>query len=260
MNIENYTTYDLPIPYKELDIYPIKVINYIAFNVYSQCFLIEKNYIKDVKIISMTDLEYIYSCTEEDTAAYPYLIWFDRLLSLCLQDDDSFENIEKSMLRYKYEGKKPYFTINGKKYTSEDFDKIKEIVCEQNMVDLPDLSISKQVRDSLEAAQRYKNKLNGVKPASFEDYIISLSTVTGWTMDYIHSLSIRKFIKSVQRLDALIHYKIYLSASLSGMVEFKDKSFIKHWLSAVEDEDQYADVSMDYDALKKKISLESAKT
>ena len=36
-------------------------------------------------------------------------------------------------------------------------------ICEQNMIELPDLSISKEVRDSLEEAQRYRNKLNGVK-------------------------------------------------------------------------------------------------
>jgi len=260
MNLENYTTYDMPVPYKNLNLYPICVVDYVRFNIYSSCFLLEKNYIKDIKIISMTELEYIYSLAEQDTEANPYLIFFDRLLSLCLKEDESFENIEKSITRYKYDEKnKPYFEIGGERYTSKDFDTIRDIVCEQNMVELPDYSIQKEVRDSLEEAQRYKNRVSGVKPASFEDYIISLATVTGWTMDYIHSLTIRKFIKSVQRLDNLIHYKIYLTASMSGLVEFKDKSFIKHWLTSIEDKDRYSDVSLDYDALKSKISLESAK-
>ena len=122
-----------------------------------------------------------------------------------------------------------------------------------------DKNISKEVRDSLEKAKRYKEKLSGTTPASFEDYIISLAVTTGWSYEYIYNLSIRKFFKSIQRLDNLIHYKIYLSASMSGMVEFKDKSFIKHWLSNLENKDKYADVSVGVDAVQNKLSLESAK-
>ena len=261
MDIENYTTFDSPVPYKKLKLYPIKVTDYMLFNAYSQCFLIEKNYTRDINIISMSDLEYVYYATEKDLEAYPYLLWLDRALSLCLREDDSFSKIENSIERYKYDEKgKPFFEISGEKYTDKDFNAIKEIVCEQNLIELPDLSISKEVKDSLEKAQEYKNRLNGVgKPASFEEYIISLSVATGWTMEYIYSLTIRKFIKSIQRLDNLIHYKIYLSASMSGFVEFKDKSFIKHWMASLENKDKYSDVSLDLEEVRGKLSLESAK-
>jgi hypothetical protein len=60
-------------------------------------------------------------------------------------------------------------------------------------------------------------------------------------------------------MDNLIHYKIYLAASMSGMVEFKDTSFIKHWLSNLEDNDKFGDITMDLDAVQGKMSLESAK-
>jgi len=72
-------------------------------------------------------------------------------------------------------------------------------------------------------------------------------------------MTIRKFLKSIRRMDNLIHYKIYLAASMSGMVEFKDKSFIKHWLSQLDDENKYSDVSVDLDEIQDKVSLESAK-
>jgi len=258
--IENYIFYDSPVPYKGLKIYPIKVLDYLMFSVYSQCFLIEKNYTRDASIISMTDLEYLYSSTEKDTETYPYLLYFDRLLSLCLKEDESFDKIENSIDRYKYDDNgKPFFEISGEKYTNKDFNKIKEIVCEQNLVDLPDFSISKEVRDSLEKALEYRRKHDGGKTGSFEDYMISLSISTGWTMDYIHSLTIRKFIKSIQRLDNLIHYKIYLSASMSGFVDYKDTSFIKHWLTSLDDKDKYAEVSLDLEEVRNKVSLESAK-
>lgn len=261
MNISQYVTFDLPIPYRNIKIYPIKIIDNLYFNYYSQVLLLEKNYISDVKIISMTNLEYIFHSTMTNMEKQPYLIWLDRLLSLCLKEDESFKELDKSIFRYKYdELGKPMFTIGEEVYTSVDYEEIRTIICEQNLVKLPDESISKEVRDSLEKAREYKNKLSGSAPGTLEDYLISLSVVTGWTLEYIYGLSIRKFVKSVRRLDNLIHYKIYLSASMSGMVEFKDKSFIKHWLSDIEENTgEYSDVSVDLNDIKDKVSMESAK-
>lgn len=264
MNIIPYTTYDLPVPYKELKLYPATMRDYISFNAFAQCLTLDKNSIPDPEIISMTNLEYIYSCTGENPSEQPYLIWLDRLLSICLKEDKSFEKIEESILRYKYDTKynrnDPIFIINDKPYGSEDFEEIKNIIAEQNMVELIDENISKEVRDSLEKARAFKRKISENKPASIEDYMIALSVATGWTLDFIYSMSIRKFTKSIRRMNNLLHYKIYLAASMSGMVEFKDKSFIIHWLSSLDDEDKYGDVSVSLEEMENKISFESAKT
>ena len=267
-NLSIYFVFDDPVPYKKLKIYPVKVKEYHSFNLYATCLLIEKNAIPDPNIIRMTELEYIYyiSSSQNEKAYFPYVLFFDRLLSLVLNDKDftdentGFADIEKSILRYKYNEKgKPTFTIDGEIYDSNDFEEIKKIIAEQNLLELPDENISKEVRDSLEKAREYKRKLSGEAPANFEDYLIALSVATSWTLDHIYNMSIRKFTKSIQRYDNMLHYKIYLSASMSGFVEFKDKSFIKHWLSNLDEKDKYKDVSLDYDALQKKISLESAK-
>lgn len=259
MNIEQYITFDLPVPYRNMLLYPVSMKDYFQFNIYSQCLTLDKNSIPDPEIITMSNLEYLYSITETDKEK-PYLFLFDRLLSLCLKDDDSFSNIEQSILRYRYNEKhKPFFYIGTEKYNSNDFEEVKEIIAKQNMVELIDENISKEVRDSLEEAREYKRKLSKSKPGSIEDYIISLSVVTGWKPEYIHSMSIRKFTKSIRRLDNLIHYEIFMQASMSGMVEFKDKSFIKHWLTDLDDENKYADVSIDLEEVRNKISFESAK-
>lgn len=256
MSILNYITFDLPVPYRKLNIYPVTVKDYLLFNAVSECLILDKNSIPDPKIISMTELEYIYYSTEKENN--PYLFWLDRLLALTLKEEDSFEDFEKSIFRYKYnEQHNPFFVIGDEEYNSKDFINIRNIICQQNLVDIPDENISKEVRDSLEEARKYKNK--GAKPATLEDYIVSLSTVTGWTLEYIHSLSIRKFIKSVERLNNFVHYKIYMTASMSGFVEFKDKSFIKHWLENLDEEDKYKDVALDLEAVQRKINFEDAK-
>jgi hypothetical protein len=260
MDTTYYTTYDLPVVYKNIKLYPVTVKDYLLFNIYSQCLTIDKNSIPDPKIITMTYLEYIFRTTEENPIDYPYLIWFDRLLAMCLKEEDTFEKVEESLKRYRYNDKgKPYFTIREETYTPDDFNEIRTIIAEQNMVELIDENISKEVRDSMEKAREFKRKQSGETPASTEDYMISLSIATGFSLDYIYNMTIRKFIKSIRRADNLIHYKIYLASSMSGMVEFKDKSFIKHWLTGLENEDKYGDVTVDLQEVQDKVSFESAK-
>lgn len=261
MDITLYSTFDSPVVHRGLKIYPVTVKDYLLFLNFSRCLTIEKNVIPDAKIISMTNLEYIYYATEKTPEKTPYLIWLDRLLALCLRDDNSFTDIHDSMKRYgRDENGKAVFVVGEETYNYKDFEDIKQIICQQNLIELPDETISKEVRDSMERAREYKNKLSGTHPGTLEDYIISLATATGWTMEYIYSLTIRKFIKSIRRMDNLIHYKIYLSASMSGMVEFKDTSFIKHWLVDLDREDKYKDVHMDLDTIQGKVSLDSAKS
>ena len=260
MDIIKYTTFDLPVPYRNIMLHPISVKDYMFFNACAQCFSLDKNSIPDPKIIMMSNLEYIYYTAQESSEIKPFLVWFDRMLSLCLKDDASFLDVNESIKRYGYDERgKPIFTIGEETYTSKDFEELKSIISEQNLYDLPDENISKEVRESLEKAQEYKNKVSGTKPGTLEDYIVSLSGVTGWSFDYIYNMSVRKFIIAIRRFDNLIHYKIYLTASMSGMVEFKDKSFIKHWLTNLEEKDKYGNVSMDLDEVQDKISLESAK-
>lgn len=260
MNIDIYTTYDLPVPYRGINIYPVLVKDYLLFNLYSGCLTIDKNSIPDPNIISMSYLEYIYYTTTKNPEETPYLFWLDRLLSLCIKEDESFLKVSDSIQRYGYNEKnRPFFKIGENIFLSEDFDDIKEIIAQQNMVELVDENISKEVRDSLDKAREFKRKISGSKSTSVEDYIISLSLVTGWSLEYIYSLTIRKFLMSIKRADNLLHYKIYLNASMSGMVQFKDTSFIKHWLTNLDDSEKYGDVSIDLQEIEDKISFESAK-
>jgi len=248
---DDYITYDIPVPYKELNIYPVRVRDYGRMNLLSQSLTLDKNSIPDAKIISMTYLEYLYQTVKEDKT--PYLFFFDLLLGMVLREDKSFAKTEDSVKRYRYDEKgKPFFEIKNKRYDSSDFEEIRKIICEQNLIDIPDEEIQKEVRDALDDAKSYKAKISGTKSGSFEDYIISIAVSTGWKYEEIYEMTVRKFIKSIRRMDNLIHYKIYLASSMSGMVEFKDKSFIKHWLTDLE-EGQYDDVSLELDKVQDKI-------
>jgi hypothetical protein len=254
---EIYYTFDQPVPYKSLLIYPIKIQDYYEFLFFIPCLMLEKNSIKDpnlaIKAISMSYLAYMY---EISTKENNYTQLFDGLLRLVLKTKDKEKNI-----KYGYEKDNiPYFMIDNKKYYSEDFDEIRKIISEQNLIDLPDEKIQKNVRDALEEARRFKQKLNNNKMASFEEQMMALATYTGWSLEEIYNMTYRKFILAIRRANQIIMSNIYLTASMSGFVSFKDKSILKSWISDVNEDDKYADVKMSPEQLQSKANFEEAKT
>lgn len=218
---ERYYMYDNEISYKNIVIYPVLVKNYLEFFYFSECFTLDKNSVNDAKIISMTYLDYLYFVSSDEK---PYIVFFNEILKLITRK----ENLNISYGR-NAKGK-AIFLIDDVEYNSTDFDEIKKIICEYNMVDLPDESIQKEIRDNMKKAQELRSRNNG-KMASFEDQMVCVLISSNMSFDDIYKLSIRKFIKILERADAKLHYKIYLGATMSGMVEFKDKSFIKHWMA-----------------------------
>ncbi len=239
--------YDEPIKYKNLLIYPATVKDYLKFYFFSECLALDKNSINDVKIISMTYLEYLFKLSKWDefveyrkskknTLDYSeymlnffskensYILHFYSLLQLVTK------NPELEVRYGRNQKNKPVFIVDGNEYTSDDFEEIKQIICEYNMVELPDETIQKEIRDNMKKAQELRRKSSG-KMASLEDQIVCVMISSNLSLEQIYNLSIRKFSKILERADAKLHYEIYLSASMSGMVEFKDKSFIKHWMS-----------------------------
>lgn len=250
-----YHLFDSPVPYKGLMLYPVLLKNYIELNLLSSCLMLEKNSIPDAKIISMTYLEYLFYINDEKTNMVTLL---DALLRLVLNKKD--QPYEINYLEHGDADGRPVFTIGNVKYNSDDFDEIKKIIAEQNLLELPDETIQKTVRDNIEEARRYKEKLRGTKIASFEDQIVALAIYTGWDLDTIYSMTVRKFIKAIRRSNHILHQKIYLQASMSGMVEFKDKSVLQGWLADLEGGDKNSDVTMNLNELQSKADFSSAKT
>ncbi len=241
---EEFLIYDKPIPYKDLLIYPVTVDNYISFHFYSLCLSLDKNSVPDPAVISMSYLEFLYYTST--TAEIPYLYMFKELLKMVLHinKDEAFHFAMS-------EKGKAYFTINGVKYTSDDADKIIDIIMTQNLIEHIDDSIQKEVRDEMEKAEMYKR--NQYKMCSFEDQCVCILISTSLRFEDIYKLTIRKFSKILERVDHKLHYEIYLSAQMSGMVQFKDESKLKPWLADLSNNDKYADVKVDAEQMHKTI-------
>lgn len=238
--------YDEPIEYNGLSIYPVTMKEYIEFHLYVNCLLLDKNSIPDVSIISMSYLHFLYYISETQKLPYVYMLKLLLFLVLHLTEEEA----EKMMFYVR--DNKAYFSVKGKEYDSNDFDKISSIIMEQNGIRPIDNTIQKELRDALEEAENYKMRQNGYKICSLEEQMICVMISTPLKLEDIYNLTIRKFEKVLARVDAKLHYQIYLSASLSGFVKI-DNSSIKHWLSDLSNPDRYAGVKVDEEEFRNKI-------
>ena len=241
-----YLFYDKPIPYKDLLIYPATMDRYLDFHFYITCLLLDKNSIPNPVVISMTYLQFLYYMAS--TTELPYLYMFKELLKMVLHIDN-----DSDLWFGTDPNGKAIFRIKGVDYNSEDLDKITDIVFLQNSIEHIDDTIQKEVRDAMEKAKVYKMKQNEYKMCSLEDQMICVLISTALKFDDINKLTIRKFSKILERVDYKLHYEIYLSAEMSGMVKFKDENKIKHWMADLTKSDKYEDVKVDADEMHHKI-------
>jgi len=247
-----FYTFDEPVTYKELRLHPIRMEHIYLMNMFSSVLLLEKNSISNnpelaVKAISMSYLEFLFKSSNKENNLI-YLL--DGLLRLVLNKltDKNFE------IKYDKDNVgKPIIKISGKTYNSSDFDELRKIISEQNMIDLPDERIQKNVRDKLEEAKKFRERVSGgFKPATLEEQIIALSLYTGWNLEHVKTMTVRKFFSSIRRANHMIMSNIYLTASMSGFVTFKDKSVLRGWLTDLSERDKYEDVKMSPESLVEK--------
>jgi len=254
---ERYYVFDQAIPYKGLLIHPVRIKDYMDFMYLSQCLMLEKNSIRDpmmaMKAISMTYLEYMFEISKEDNTLIQLFV---ALMAIVLNKKD---DVEFGINFYTDKDGKPLFEIFGVMYDSVDFDELRQIIADQNSLDLPDERIQKDVREKMEEARRFKARINKSKTASFEEQLTALSLYSGWELDKVYDMTVRKFIMSIQRANHMIMSNIYLTASMSGMVTFKDKSILRGWLADLEETDKNSDVLMSLDTVKNNISGADAK-
>ena len=199
--------FDEPIPYKELLIYPVTMKDYLEFHWLVSCVLIDKNSIPDINVISMSYLRFLYYNAANNDEPYVYML----KMLLCMVLHIEFN---EEMSFYVDENDRAFFKVRGVAYSGSDFDEIVKIIFEQNCITPIDNTIQKEVRDALEKAEEFKMQQTKQKMCSLEEQMICVLISTPLKLEDIYKLTIRKFEKILQRVDAKLHYQIYLNASM----------------------------------------------
>lgn len=213
-------TFDLPVTYNEVELHPIMMSDYFDFMMVHNVLKMRKNDI-DPRFISMSYLDFLIDMFQShDLMGEMYRIMFSRCMFLTTQSSSiiSFGKDKKG---------KSYIEIGGMYFNSKQFDEFRDLILHQNLPDYEDNSrMDAQLLKDLEEVNRLKSQ--NKKMVSLEKQIISVMTNTSMPLDKIYEMSIRKFILTLEMVDKKMHYIIYKTASMSGMVKFKKE--IEHYM------------------------------
>ena len=223
---ENYyeeLTFDDPIDYKGLLLYPVSIRKINKFLQSSSVIRIQKEYIPDKEIIKMSYLKFLMTNIDKEKEEYGESLTFD-LLALCFMICMRIEEI--SIRLFIDEDGKAKLILNDVEIDENEFDYLRKLILYQNLPNYDDELINPDLKNDLEQADKIKN--GGEETEDFEHLIANLVIGTGMNIDDVKNLPIRKFYIIGQVMDRKLHYSIYKQASVGGFVEFKQP--ITHYL------------------------------
>jgi len=233
-----------PRNYKGLLIHPIKMKDCDVFYDAVQCLMLSKNSLQDVRFLKMSYLHFLLFVASSELVSFQ--VKLVSLLELILQTSNFRINVNE---------KQKYEIIVDDEYIirERDFDKIKTIISEQNLVDLDDEFINPEVKAKINEAREFLSK-RGNRSASLDQQIVSYHCIGKIPYHEIEELTIYQFQKGLARFDHILGAEAIMNARYSGMVEFKDESKLPHWLGHIDDSKKDDGSTIDAEKFKNKAS------
>lgn len=117
--------------------------------------------------------------------------------------------------------------VKNVEFSPQDFEELKALVPRQNILDYDgDKYVDPDLKEELEIKARLQNK--DYTSPTLEKQIVCVSVGTGFTMEYLHKITMRKLSLLLKTVDAKNMYYAQVQAAMSGMVKFKEDP--KHWI------------------------------
>lgn len=217
--------FEQPIKYLGITTYPVLMKDVFKFYKCAGVLLINPLDFNDPKVASMSYLELIINLSMFQEEFQKNFINILCLTLHITQEDIKINSQEEDgMTNYTLliRQENVWKTINGGMFT-----KIKNLICYQNGLEVLNL---RENQDIIKAKRALSQQANPDGAPSIKDQIYSVSAETGIDIKEIMNWSINRFNEMLKACDRLIHYKIYRSAEMSGMVTFKGGSPVKSWL------------------------------
>ena len=275
---DKYFTYDLPVPFNKLTLYPVSIKDYNEFLSSSACLTLNKN--DDIAGIRMTNIDYLLSKMQDEKEGPMWSLRFTKIIELCLHiksglkcpkcgkfmsfeefyikyedesiiDKNSILNCEcggkyQETIKFKENEKgKKIFVFDGIEVDNQTFDKLRKYIMYQNLPDYKDDSwVDKAIRDDQAAKNELKSRGSGT--ASLERKIIGVCVNTHWKIEEVMNMTIRKFLMVLGMVDDIMNYTITRTGLMSGFASLPKGETVEHWLYK-KDEGLYGK-AMDMDA------------
>ena len=275
---DKYFTYDLPVPFNKLTLYPVSIKDYNEFLSSSACLTLNKN--DDIAGIRMTNIDYLLSKMQDEKEGPMWSLRFTKIIELCLHiksglkcpkcgkfmsfeefyikyedesiiDKNSILNCEcggkyQETIKFKENEKgKKIFVFDGIEVDNQTFNKLRKYIMYQNLPDYKDDSwVDKAIRDDQAAKNELKSRGSGT--ASLERKIIGVCVNTHWKIEEVMNMTIRKFLMVLGMVDDIMNYTITRTGLMSGFASLPKGETVEHWLYK-KDEGLYGK-SVDMDA------------
>lgn len=259
---DKYFTYDLPIPFNKLTLYPVSIKDYNEFLSSSACLTLNKN--DDVAGIRMTNIDYLLSKMQDEKEGPIWSLRFTKIIELCLHiksglkcpkcgkfmsfeefyikyedesivDKNSILNCEcggkyQETIKFKENEKgKKIFVFDGIEVDNQTFNKLRKYIMYQNLPDYKDDSwVDKAIRDDQAAKNELKSRGSGT--ASLERKIIGVCVNTHWKIEEVMNMTIRKFLMVLGMVDDIMNYTITRTGLMSGFASLPKGETVEHWL------------------------------
>lgn len=273
---DKYFTYDEPVPFCGLYLYPVSVRNYNEFMTSNACLLLNKN--DDPVGIKFTHLEYLLSKISDEKEGVLWSMRFSKIIELCFHilpgmkcskcgkyiPYDQFFNEERVKLyqegtdedRKRFfdcdcgEGKmvasldqkkdeksnKMVLLIDGHEIDYVNFNKMRKYILYQNLPDFKDDSWADKAIRD-DQAKRAEILSKDSGKASLERKMLCVVASTGIDISKVYDMSIRKFTALLGVINDYTEYKATKIGLMSGMVSLKKGQKIDHWIYTKEKSD-----------------------
>lgn len=264
--VERYRTFDEPVPYKSIGIYPIITKDYFQFIDSVDILKIEKNKIPDINIIQMSYLSFLLHLIIENE---DFLNKFITLCDLCLHVNKGNDLLNKSFSRgqvllgrlngdeiyfingydiqFINSGNSTWISINGERLSSIEFDEVIEIIFFQNFPSYDNVEMSEDFKNMMEEYYRLKNK--NIKPPTLEEQLAAIMAQNGMSKAEIKQETVYTIKCMIDSIVGKTDYEIQHLYRSHAMTD-KKLPDIEHWLIK-SNKDKYSEVFSDLDEYKK---------
>lgn len=244
-----------------LEIFPIKMKDYMLFMSTIDVLRLKKNRIPDIKVIRMTYLEFLfdYWFLQEDNEDYFKMLLIVFKLSL---SEEQFKTIDfkkannQIYMLYRHIDEIREGNDNSKLEIIDysKFEELRKFILKINNIKDVNYEISEEVEKLLEKAKMDKMRMEnpaGLK-LTIEDMIDCYHVWGGFSYSDIKEEPLYKFMRNISRMVMIDNYNINKTAEMSGNVKFKKE--IEHWLKHIEEADEYDGVRIPLDTFVKEFN------
>lgn len=117
--------------------------------------------------------------------------------------------------------------VKDVEFGPQEFDELRALIPRQNILDYDgDKYVDPDLKEELEIKARLQNK--DYTSPTLEKQIVCVAVGTGFTMEYLYKITMRKLSLLLKTVDAKSMYYAQVQAAMSGMVKFKEDP--KHWI------------------------------